>query len=129
ALSHGVTDEQLSAAYLRSRELLATEAAPIHPPAGLDEFLKRLRADAACVLATNAPAIGVDRALAALGIADLIDEVHTDVGKPAGLDLIITTHLASGPTLAVGDIWENDLAPAARLGAATALVGVSTDGR
>lgn len=128
ALALGVTDGQLSAAYLRSRELLATDAAPIRPPDGLAEFLEQLRPGATCVLATNAPDIGVERSLDVLGITALIDDVHTDLGKPAGLEPIITEALAAGPTLAVGDIWENDLAPAERLGAETALVGVSSAG-
>jgi phosphoglycolate phosphatase-like HAD superfamily hydrolase len=124
ALRHGVDDDVLSAAYLRSREMLATEAAPIHAPAGLDTFLRMLSHHATCVIATNAPAIGLARALESLGIADVVDEVHAGVGKPAGLTAIIARHLATGPTLAVGDIWENDLAPAQALGAATAFVGI-----
>lgn len=124
ALEHGVTDKLLSAGYLRSRELLATESAAIFPPDGLDSFMKELSALATCVVATNAPEIGLSRALDSLGIADIVDEVHASVGKPAGLGAIIARHLADGPTLAVGDIWENDLEPAQILGAATAFVGV-----
>src|SRR5699024_6639006 len=96
--------------------------------AGLAEFLTRLRPAARCVLATNAPDIGIDRSLDTLGITHLIDERHTSVGKPAGLEPLITTYLTAGPTLAVGDIWENDLGPADALGAPTALVGVSSTG-
>lgn len=124
ALAHGVGDDTLSAAYLRSRKLLATGAAPIHAPDGLGAFLRTLARHATCVIATNAPAIGLDRALTVLGIADIVDEVHAGVGKPAGLTPIVTRLIATGPVLAVGDIWENDLAPAQALGAATAFVGV-----
>lgn len=128
ALSYGVSDAQLSAAYLRSRELLATDAAPIHPPTGLGDFMAQLCRSATCVLATNAPALGIPRALTVLGITEAVTEVHCDVGKPSGLEPIIATHIAEGPTLAVGDIWDNDLAPAHRLGASTALVGVGHSG-
>ena len=124
ALAHGVAEAQLSAAYLRSRGLLATEAAPIYGPEGLPDFLANLAEHADCVLATNAPEVGVHRALDSLGIADSISLVYCDVGKPAGLDRIIPGLLAQGPTLSVGDIWLNDLAPAERHGADTALVGV-----
>ena len=124
ARGRGATDEQLSTAYLRSRQLLATDAAPIHPPAGLAEFVNELTTRATCVLATNAPDLGIDRALSALGLAGALTAVHCSVGKPDGLEPIIAAALADGPTLAVGDIWENDLAPAQRLGADTALVGV-----
>lgn len=122
----GVSDKDLSTAYMRSREQLATDAAPIHPPDGLTEFIRALQPHARCIVATNAPSIGIDRALDILGIAPLVDELYTSVGKPAGLPDIIAASLAHGPTLAVGDIWENDLAPAQRLGADTAFVGVGT---
>ena len=80
------------------------------------------------MLATNAPSIGVDRVLDALGAADHLSERHFSIGKPAGLAGIIARHLADGPVLAVGDIWANDLAPAAELGADTALVGFTAHG-
>ncbi len=128
ARGRGATDDQLSAAYLRSRELLATDAAPIQPPAGLADFIGELATRASCVLATNAPDLGIDRALTVLGLSGSLAAVHCSVGKPAGLEPIIAAALADGPTLAVGDIWENDLAPAQRLGADTALVGVGRPG-
>lgn len=130
ALAGGVDDATLSRAYLHSRELLATDEAPIHSPAGLADFMARLAITARIVIATNAPAIGLDRALTALGIADVVAQVHASAGKPAGLDAIVAPLIADGSTLAVGDIWDNDLAPAQRLGADTALVGIGrTTGR
>lgn len=124
AIARGITDDTLNAAYRASREVLATEAAPIHAPDGLADFLTELSTSAHCVLATNAPATGIDRALRVLGADSAITEQHHDVGKPAGLTPILRTHLAHGPVMSVGDIWENDLAPAAALNAETALVGV-----
>ncbi len=128
AESHGVDDAILSTAYLRSREWLATDKAPIHAPEGLAAFMTELSTVASCVIATNAPAIGLDRALQHLGIAGIASEVHSGVGKPAGLGGIIARLLELGPTLAIGDIWENDLAPAQLLGADTAFVGVGRVG-
>lgn len=128
AVAHGVDDATLSRAYLASRELLATDDAPIRPPAGLAAFLAELSTMADCIVATNAPAIGLDRALTVLGVKDMAAQVHASVGKPAGLDAIVRPLLAAGPVLAVGDIWENDLAPAQRLGADTALVGLGHPG-
>ncbi|WP_193103488.1 HAD family hydrolase [Brachybacterium sp. FME24] len=124
ALAQGMRDADLGRAYLASRDLLGTDAAPVVAPKGLGDFLRELSAEATCVLATNAPPVGVERALISLGIEDSISDRHHDVGKPAGLAPIITAHLRNGPVLAVGDIWEFDLAPAALLGADTALVGV-----
>lgn len=124
ALAHGLTRAELGRAYLASRELLGTPAAPVSAPEGLAPFLTELTTLAHCVLATNAPPTGVERALRALGIDAVLTERHHDVGKPAGLSPIISRHLTHGSVLAVGDIWEFDLAPAAELGANTALVGV-----
>ncbi|MEO7126258.1 MAG: HAD family hydrolase [Nakamurella sp.] len=123
AVELGVTNAQLSAAYLASRKLLATDEAPIFAPEGLGDFMRTLSKHATCVLATNAPHISLDRALETLGVADSISEINADLGKPAGLELVIAAHIARGATLAVGDRWDNDLAPAEKFGAATALVG------
>jgi FMN phosphatase YigB (HAD superfamily) len=123
ALARAVPDSLLGPAYLASRAELGSETAPVEAPAGLGEFLDHLAHLARLVLATNAPEIGVDRVLDLLGAADHLDERHFSIGKPAGLTAVIAEHLAHGPVLAVGDIWANDLAPAAELGADTALVG------
>lgn len=125
ALRHGVTEEQLSLAYLASRELVATDDAPILAPQDLPAFMTELAETAACVLATNAPATGIEHALTFLGVREQITEVHCSVGKPAGLEPIVAAHTAVGAVLCVGDRWDNDLEPGHRAGAATALVGVS----
>lgn len=135
ALVHGADSAVLSAAYLASRELLATEHAVISAPvltrsagtttAGRDDlasWLRRLSTQAYLVLATNAPATGLDRALAVLGVTDAFDEVRTSVGKPAGMHTLADEMLARGPVLSVGDVWHNDLEPVWARGAATALL-------
>lgn len=135
AVSHGAGSSVLSAAYLASRELLATEQAVIsapdltHPagarPSGREDlasWLRRLSTQAYLVLATNAPATGLDRALAVLGITDAFDEVRTSVGKPAGMAPLVEEMLARGPVLSVGDVWVNDLEPVWARGGATALL-------
>lgn len=124
ALAEGVADDQLGRAYLASRALLGTPEAPVLAPDGLAAFLAEISLSATCVLATNAPEIGVDRALRSLGIAETLTDRHHDLGKPSGLEPLVSGLLSHGPVLAVGDIWEFDLAPAHRLGADTALVGV-----
>lgn len=123
AASRGVPDAAHGPAYLASREELGTPGAPVHAPVGLDRFLARLARRAGLVLATNAPATGVDRVLTQLGVAGHLTERHFSIGKPDGLVAVISAHLAHGPVLAVGDIWAYDLAPAAEVGADTALVG------
>ncbi|WP_413452907.1 HAD family hydrolase [Georgenia phoenicis] len=119
----GIDDATLSAGYLRSRELLGTDAAPVTAPRGLGAFLRRLAQDARLVLVTNAPAIRIPEALEALGADGAFDDVVCAAGKPAGLAAVIEQALAIGPVLSVGDIDEFDLAPARLLGADTALVG------
>jgi phosphoglycolate phosphatase-like HAD superfamily hydrolase len=100
-----------------------TEAAPVAPPAGLAPFLHGIRADARLVLATNAPSHGVEAVLERWGVADQFDALHFAIGKPDGLIPIVRESLQHGPVLAIGDIAEFDLVPAARYGADTALVG------
>lgn len=135
ALGHGADTTVLSAAYLASRELLATEHAVISAPVltqppgtrtpggdDLASWLRRLSTQAYLVLATNAPAAGLDRALAVLGVTDIFDEVRTSVGKPAGMHALVDEMLARGPVLSVGDVWHNDLEPVWVRGGATALL-------
>lgn len=131
----GVTDDAHSAAYVASRTQLASDAAPVVAPPGLAGFLADARSSARLVLATNAPDIRIADALDVLGLAGVFDEVHTSVGKPAGLDSIIDRLLADATVIepaaalaSIGDVWANDLGPAFRRGATTALVGSRADG-
>lgn len=121
----GVDEATLSAAYAHSRTQLGTTGAPVEPAPGLAELTARLDPSIRLVLATNAPGDGIDRALDAWGLADAFAERHFAVGKPAGLEPIIRAALEAGPVLSIGDIYEFDLAPAAALGADTALVGAT----
>ena len=139
SLRFSVTAAERDSAYLRSRHELATDAAPVVAPDGLADFLEEAGRYAHLVLATNAPDIRINEALAALGLAGAFDVVYTSVGKPAGLDAILDTWLdrvgaqpaatndrQAAPAhalLSIGDVWANDLAPAHRRGASTALVG------
>ncbi|GAA4196605.1 HAD family hydrolase [Microbacterium oryzae] len=125
ARAAGADASTLDAAYLASRAQLATPESPVCAPRGLDVFLAALRGRARRVLATNAPAIRIDEALAALGLADVFDEVLTDVGKPAGMSGYLDGLPAGARVLSIGDIWVNDLAPAHQRGHATALVGTA----
>jgi FMN phosphatase YigB (HAD superfamily) len=136
AAPFAVTDAAHSAAYSSSRAELASVAAPILAPAGLAAFLAAARTKARLVLATNAPETRIAEALDSLGLAGAFDEVHTTVGKPAGLDSIIdglladsTVEDAASALVSVGDVWTNDLDPAHRRGATTALVGPRRDAR
>ena len=129
-----VTDAAHSAAYASSRSELASDRAPVVAPPGLARFLADVRPSVWIVLATNAPDTRLAEALEALGLAGAFDEVHTAVGKPAGLESIIDELLSSSGVdhsaaalLSIGDVWTNDLAPAFRRGATTALVGSRAD--
>ena len=129
-----VTDAAHSAAYASSRAELASAGAPVIAPFGLAGFLARARPHARLVLATNAPETRIAEALDVLGLAGAFDAVHTAVGKPAGLDVILDELLAdsmvedpAAALMSIGDIWTNDLDPAYRRGATTALVGPRAD--
>lgn len=125
----GADADALTRAYRASRAHLGTDRAAVETMPGLDGFLARLKTRARIVLATNAPAEGIDPLLDRWGVRELFDAVHVAAGKPEGLSAIIREALARGPVLAVGDIVEYDLAPAMALGADTALVGATADAR
>ena len=124
ATEAGITSDDRQRAYLASREQLGS-AAPAAAAPGLKRILEQLPDETRVVLATNAPEAGVVQALGGWGVLDHFDEFIYNTGKPRGLTAIIERVLADGPVLSVGDIVENDLAPAAELGADTALVGAT----
>lgn len=126
ALRYGVSEAELSSAYLASRELLATPECAIAAPAGLAEFLRDARAER--ILLTNAPAIRIDEALHALGLEGCFDRIITDGGKPAGLTTLLDSIAPERRVLSIGDVWANDLGPAHERGHATAYVGAQAMG-
>lgn len=123
AQAAGITSEQLSAAYLASRNELGTGAADVDTMPDLAGFLNGLRGNARLVFATNAPDTGIAALFERWGVTGLFDEVHFNLGKPAGLEGLVDRLIAEGPVLSIGDIAINDLIPAAARGADTALVG------
>lgn len=125
AISEGVSPETIAAAYDASRAMLGSDQAAVSAPDELAAFLTRLGTYARLVLATNAPGDGVVSVLQSWGVAGAFDDMHFTVGKPTGLEPVLREALVRGPVLAVGDIVEFDLAPAAQLGADTALVGAT----
>lgn len=125
--SLGVDATLRDRAYSRSREALDADLGDVRAPLGLSEALADL--DVHRVLVTNSPREGLDTLLGHVGVAGLVDEVHTQARKPTGMGPLLTellhTHgLVSEPArlMSVGDIWVNDLAPALELGCATAYV-------
>ena len=124
AAEAGIGSDDRQRAYLASREQLGS-AEPATAAPGLKEILEYLPESTRVVLATNAPLAGVENALEGWGVREHFDELLYDTGKPNGLTPIIERELAHGRVLSVGDIVENDLAPAAELGADTALVGAT----
>jgi FMN phosphatase YigB (HAD superfamily) len=120
---HGIRPDSLGAAYLASREHLASALAPVVAPEGLAAFLASAKHRANLVVATNAPETRMEAALDILGLGGLFDAVYTSLSKPAGLAAVLDEWMPRGPLLSIGDVWANDLAPAHARGALTALVG------
>lgn len=125
----GVSDDSRNAAYLESRTAVHAGEAPIFAPPGLRELLAAAKERVRVVLVTNAPEQGVESLLGILGLEGAFDAVHGDAGKPAGMGPIIDRLLREAGLepepdrlLSVGDIWVNDLEPAAARGCRTALV-------
>jgi FMN phosphatase YigB (HAD superfamily) len=123
----------LRAAYQASRGALAGGALDIATPAGLPRFLASLHGRARRVLVTNAPDTGIAESLEMLELAGVIDEVHTNAGKPGGFDVLLPELLGGAPPaslLSVGDVWVNDIAPPLYAGCATAYIArTPRDGR
>ncbi|WP_155864966.1 HAD family hydrolase [Gryllotalpicola ginsengisoli] len=125
----GLQQAQIDAAYTASRADLADGLISTRAPEGFASFLAAFPPGAHRVLVSNSPANGLIEQIDKLGLTRSFDEVVTSANKPAGLPAILerllAEHgLADAPDrlLSVGDIWVNDLAPAAQLGAATALI-------
>lgn len=129
AVAEGVEEQRLSTAYLASRHLLATDDAAVHSPLGLAGFLAEAKEHANLILATNAPDIRINEALASLGLDGSFHRIVTNVGKPAGLNALLDELLAASDSadglLSIGDVWVNDLAPVSARGGLTALVGAA----
>lgn len=125
----GATVDQLHHAFHTIRARLYAGEICAEAPAGLIELLTDLPDNVRVVLATNAPANGLANLLDRLHVATFLDEVITEVGKPAGLGPVVERLLdqagaASEPQrlLSVGDIWENDLRVPLARGCQTAYV-------
>ena len=121
ATAQGVSPEALSQAYIASRRLLGTDKAPVHMPRKLPELLHAISEHAWVVLATNAPDDGIEDLLSTWNIRQYFDQLSFNSRKPAGMTQVIEG-LGARRILAIGDIAENDLDPAAELGAQTLLV-------
>ena len=128
AVAQGIDATVLSQAYMFSRQQLGTDKAPVHMPDRLPELLKVISASAWVVLATNAPEAGIEKLLATWNVSELFDQLSFNTGKPAGLTPLIES-LGSTRILAIGDIAENDLDPAAELGAQTSINNPSSHPR
>lgn len=125
AARHGVEESVRSAAYAASRAALHAGSAAVVAPAGLADLLRSRPSDVRCVLVTNAPVAGIEPVLDRLGLGGLLDELIGDAGKPAGMPEILAGLLrgrSPDRLLSIGDIWRNDLEPAAAIGAATAFI-------
>lgn len=125
----GATAGQLHHAFHTTRARLYAGQVCADVPTGLVELLSGLPDSARVVLATNAPADGLANLLHRLHVATSLDEVITEVGKPAGLGPVVDRLLAQAAAasvpqrlLSVGDIWENDLRVPLERGCRTAYI-------
>ncbi|WP_425466997.1 HAD family hydrolase [Propioniferax innocua] len=125
ATAQGVPSHVIDQAYLDSRTLLATDAAPVVVPDGLADFLSEVESHPGIrvALVTNAPPVGLDRALELMGLSGRFDLQRTSAGKPRALGRMARGWLEQGRVLSIGDIWRNDLRPVHDVGGDTALIG------
>lgn len=128
ARAAGLDADQIDGAYRRSRADLAASAFALDAPEGLADLLDALIGVHVMVV-TNADSTGVHEVIAAIGLADRIDEIITDARKPDTMpqlvaDLLDRMDAREEPTrlMAVGDRWLHDLSAAQLAGARTAMI-------
>lgn len=127
----GLGRRELGEAYARSRAALDDWIHEVRAPEGAARLLASLpAAGVRRALVTNA-AGGLDRLLAALGLADVLDDVVGGAAKPdrmpERLDALEAELAPSGLDPAdrlagMGDIWRNDLAAIAERDGSTFLI-------
>lgn len=121
----GLPREVLAETYYASRARMEAGEGSVHAPEGITKLLDDVRgAGVRTVLVTNAPATGATSWLATVGIAERLDAVVPDAGKPARMREHLETLLEqAGATgsphllMSVGDVWVNDVEPATAIGA------------
>lgn len=124
-LNGRLSGEATQRAYQSSRDALAEGRVSVSAPEGLAALLERIGGWVERVVVTNAPQTGVIQMLQRAGLAPFIDRVVADAHKPAGWSTILpdlTEGRAASRCMAVGDIWENDLAAPHDQGFRTALI-------
>lgn len=120
-----LSEDQLNAAYARSRARLAEGTLPVATPPHLHDFLATLAPHARRILVTNAPLHGVAHTLTRLGLDPVLDGVVPDAGKPGGWTRVLPQILGDAPTrgsVSVGDVYRNDIAPLIPTGIETAFI-------
>lgn len=125
AAEYGVADAVRKGAYEATRAEMAAGEFEIWAPEGLRELIWKLPAEVETVLATNAPAAGLEASLGRIGLDGLFDRVVGDAGKPEGLHGLLDELLDGrepDTLLSIGDIPVRELAPAADRGCATAYI-------
>lgn len=125
---HGVTTSATDRAYRLSRRRFDAGEGHTWLPDGLAEELSVVRGcGIRVVLVTNAPREGVLGFAERTGLAPQLDAVVAEAGKPAGMSQVLRRLLEEGQhpparLLSVGDVWANDIEPAALLGCRTGYV-------
>lgn len=121
----GLEQSVLGETYYASRARFEAGEGSVHAPEGITDLLDDVRAAGArTVLVTNAPVTGATSWLETVGIAQRLDAVVPDAGKPARMQHHLRELLAdAGATdapqhlMSVGDVWVNDIEPAMAIGA------------
>jgi len=124
ARAAGVEQEDIGAAFMRSREGYAEWVGEVSAPEGVVELLGGLDG-VRRVLVTNAPPPGLRELLAGIGVAPVLDSVVTAAGKPKGMPAVLDRLQLTTPGAALaslGDIWANDHAEVHARGGATFLI-------
>jgi FMN phosphatase YigB (HAD superfamily) len=124
AKHYGVTGEETYNCYTRTKDFMVTEAFQLTKTPGLKEGLKSLKEQTQIVLVTNSEADDVGRLLKELELDSLFEEIIPLAQKPVQtkrifVELMEKYNVKPEKTLAIGDNFINEIAPALSLGMKT----------
>lgn len=117
-----------SESFMETRVHMMTDACQLEVPAGLLDFLTRVKGQVMLAVASNSPDQAARPLLDKLGLTPYFDYIRPEAKKPEGLPLLVHEILgAEGASVAdavysVGDNYRNDIEPARARGWLTAYI-------
>ncbi|MBE3596555.1 MAG: HAD family hydrolase [Hydrogenibacillus sp.] len=128
AVHYGIAEKALGEAFLATRDFMQSEAFHMRPIPGLFEWIDAFRVHGGkTALMTNSPEPDSRTILKKLGLDQAFDALIFWAEKPLKTEahlraLLERFQVAPTDAASVGDNWQNDIAPARRLGMKTVYI-------